>query len=293
LPTLREIRKRIRSIKNIAQVTRAMQTVAASKMRRSQQATLATRPYADKSWEVLSHLVGRLSQRQLERQPLLRERPVQTIGLLVVGGTRGLCGGYNHNVLEAAAQFILAQTAPVKVITVGRKAHEYMARRDVTVAAEFDVSDHPGAVEVTPIAHLLMADLEKGVFDQVWLVYTEFVSTLKQVPRVRRLLPVEAQAAGSGAQGVPYLLEPDPESILGPMLRRFTELQVYRSILEAQASEQSARMVAMRAATDNAVGLIAELTLSYNKARQEAMTKEILDIVGGAAALSQARSATS
>ncbi|MCL6429893.1 MAG: ATP synthase F1 subunit gamma [Anaerolineae bacterium] len=288
MATLRAIRKRIRSIRNIAQVTRAMQTVSASKMRRAQLAALATRPYAERSWEVLGHLASRLSPRQMREQPLVRERPVRAVEVVLVTANRGLCGGYNHNVISEAMGFITAQKVPVRLVTVGRKGRDYALRHGLNLVADFDLGDRPTADDVRPIARLVMDDLERGLVGQVWLVYTEFVSTLVQRPKVQLLLPIQSAAAerqASSGASVPFLLEPSPEAILGPMLQRFTELQVFRAILEALASEHSARMVAMRNATDNALRLIDEMTLSYNKARQEAITKELIDIIGGAAAL--------
>ncbi|MDI7275926.1 MAG: ATP synthase F1 subunit gamma [Anaerolineae bacterium] len=293
MATLREIRKRIRSIRNIAQVTRAMQTVSASKMRRAQLAALATRPYAARSWEVLGHLASRMSPREMRAQPLVRERPVHAVELVLVTANRGLCGGYNHNVIAEAVSLMAAQKVPVRLVTVGRKGRDFAVRHGLDVVADFgDVGDRPTLEDVRPIAHLVMDDLERDRAGQVWLVYTEFVSTLVQRPKAQLLLPIQSTTSGPRtlpAAYIPYLLEPSAEAILEPMLRRFTELQVYRAVLEALASEHSARVVAMRNATDNALRLIDEMTLSYNKARQEAITKELIDIIGGAAALRRAR----
>lgn len=288
MATLREIRKRIRSVKSIAKVTKAMQTVSASKMRRSQIMASATRPYADKSWEVLTHLVSRLTPGQIAAQPLLRSHAVHAVDLILISASRGLCGGYNHNVVEAAVSFIHQQTVPVRVVAVGRKGRDAMLRYGYELAGDFEIPDRPGITEIHPIARLVMDDVERGTVGQVWVAYTEFVSTLVQRPKVRLLLPMESVTRG---EQCPCLFEPDPQSILDSMLRRFIELQIYQTILESLASEHSARMVAMRNATDNALRLIDGLTLGYNKARQEAITKEILDIVGGAAALEQARAA--
>lgn len=292
MATLREIRKRIRSVQNISKVTKAMQTVSASRMRRAQLMTLATRPYADKSWEVLGHLAGRLSPEQLQGLPLLAPRPVRAVEVLLIAGSRGLCGGYNHNVVNAALEFAAHQTVPVRFVTVGRKAREYLGRYGREIVADFDLPDPPSAADARPIARLVREDLERGRADQVWLAGTEFVNTLTQRAQVRQLLPIQAVgAADAPAGGVSYTFEPNAESILEPMLRRFLDLQVYRAILDALASEHSARMVAMRSATDNAMGLIDELTLGYNKARQETVTKELIDIVGGVSALAQAGAA--
>lgn len=289
LATLREIRKRIRSVQSIAKVTRAMQTVSASKMRRAQLMTLSTRPYAEKSWEVLGHLAARLSPEQVRALPLLRPRPVRAIEVLLIAGSRGLCGGYNHNVIDAAMSFAQEQTVPVRFVTVGRKGREYLHRYGCEIVADFDLPDPPSADDARPIAHLLRNSLEQGRADQVWIAGTEYVSTLVQRPRVQRLLPIEAVGeVDASAGGVSYIFEPSVQSILDSMLQRFVDLRVYLAILEALASEHSARMVAMRNATDNAHSLIGELTMAYNKARQEAITKELIDIVGGAAALTQA-----
>ncbi len=269
-------------------MTRAMQTVSASKMRRAQLMTLATRPYADKSWEVLGHLAGRLSGERMRGLTLLAVRPVRTVEVLLVSGSRGLCGGYNHNVIDAALEFAAQQAVPLRFVTVGRKGRDSISRYGHEIVADFDLPDPPGADDVRPIARLLREDLEQGRADEIWVASTEFVSTLTQRAGMRRLLPIQAEVvqAAKGAQ-VEHSFEPDAESILEPMLQRFVDLQVYRAILDALASEHSARMVAMRSATDNALRLIDELTLGYNKARQEAITKELIDIVGGVAALAQ------
>ena len=285
MATLREIRKRIRSVRNIAQVTRAMQTVAATKMRRAQAAALAARPYADRSWEMLASLCARLSPAQQRSQPLLQVRPVRTVEMVLFTSNRGLCGGYNHNIIAEALRFVNRQDAPVRMVTVGRKGREYCARRGLEIVADFEAPDHPTTLDVRAIVEVLADDLVAGRADQVWLAYTEFISTLTQRPQVRQLLPIQGGTCEPG-NGVPYLLEPAVDAIIGPLLRRVTEIQVYRALLEALASEHSARMVAMRGATDNAHHLMGDLTLSYNKARQEAITKELIDIVGGVAALS-------
>lgn len=264
-----------------------MQTVSASKMRRAQRLAVASRPYSDRSWEVLGHVVARLGPAQRRAQPLLQQRPVRALEVVVVTANRGLCGGHNHNIIEAAMEFILAQTVPVRVVAVGSKGRDYAARHGLDVVAEFcELGDRPELDDIRPLVRVLVDDLQQGAADQVWLVYTEFISTLRQQPRVRQLLPVQP-AADAPADRAPYLFEPAPEAILGPMLRRCIETQVFRAILEAQACEHSARMLAMGSASDNAERLISELTLSYNKARQEAITKELIDIVGGVAAVTR------
>ena len=300
MATLLEIRRRIKSVRNIGQVTRAMQAVAASRMQRAQAQVKATRAYAEKAWEVLTHLAA---QRQAgeELHPLLQVRPLHTVVLVVLTGDRGLCGAFNHNIIVKAVDFIEKSPWPVKLITVGRKGREYMLRRGEEIVAEFTGSpDQPRLVDVTPIARVAIDGFLEGRFDQVYLAYSDFINVLVQRPTVKRLLPImpteiETQAMAEYVEGVrplpatEYIYEPDPRSILDQVLPRFTELQIYQAVLESIASEHSARMVAMRNASDNASALVGDLTLDFNKARQRAITLEIMDIAGGAEALAKAR----
>jgi F-type H+-transporting ATPase subunit gamma len=287
MASTREIRRRIRSVKNIAKVTKAMETVAASKMRKAQQQVLATRPYAEKSWEVLTYL-ARLRSSAAAEQPLLQERPEKKIGLLLITGDRGLAGAYNANILrKAAVQITEWEKAAVQInlITVGKKGRDWMLRHGPPLRAEFTgLSDRPSSNDIAPVASVLIEDFITGEFDAVYMAYTDFRSTLRQDPVVRKLLPIEP-AEPSAPMAPDYLFEPDPQTVLNEVLRGLTELQILQALYESIASEQSARMVAMRNATDAANDLIGDLTLSYNKARQEAITKELLDIVGGASAL--------
>jgi F-type H+-transporting ATPase subunit gamma len=302
LATLQEIRRRINSVKNIGQVTRAMQAVAASHMQRAQAQVRATRPYAEKAWEVLTHLAA---QRQVgeELHPLLQVRPLHTVALVVLTGDRGLCGAFNNNIIVQAIDFIEEHKAlqlEVKLITVGRKGRDFMLRRGEDIVAEFTgIPDQPKLVDVTPIARVAIDGFLEGRFDQVCLVYSDFINVLNQEPTVKRLLPilptdVDTQAMAEYVRCAPsvvieYIYEPDPRSILDQVLPRFTELQIYQAVLESIASEHSARMVAMRNASENATALVGDLTLEFNKARQRAITLEIMDIAGGAEALSKAR----
>jgi F-type H+-transporting ATPase subunit gamma len=289
MPSTREIRRRIRSVKNIAKVTKAMETVAAAKMRKAQQQVLATRPYAEKSREVLAHL-ARLRSTAPE-QPLLQDRPQGRIGLLLVTGDRGLAGAYNANIIrQAHAKIREWEGAGVQVslITVGRKGRDWMLRHGPPLRAEFTgLGARPTSYDIAPIASVLIEDFVFGEFDAVYIAYTNFVNTIRQEPVVRQLLPIVPDRSME-AVAPDYIFEPTPEAILGEVLRGLTELQILQAIYEAIASEESARMVAMRNATDAANDLMGQLTLSYNKARQEAITKELLDIVGGSSALSQA-----
>ncbi|MFQ6001671.1 MAG: ATP synthase F1 subunit gamma, partial [Anaerolineae bacterium] len=268
------------------QVTRAMQMVAASKMMRAQEQTLATRPYAEKAWEVLLLLAGQAAAGET-LHPLLAFRPVNTVGLLLITADRGLAGPFNHNIIRLAFEFMREEMRPVKLITVGRKGRDFMLHYGGDIVAEFTgIPDRLALTDITPIARTVIEDFLAGTYDQVIIAYTQFINTLVQKPVLRQLLPLrtgEARVEGE------YIYEPDPQTILGQVLPRFTELQVYQAILESIASEHSARMVAMRNASENAEALVDDLTLSYNRARQEAITKEIMDIAGGAEALAKAQ----
>ncbi len=292
MASTREIRRRIRSVRNIAKVTKAMETVAASKMRRAQQQVLATRPYAEKSWEVLTHL-ARLRPTAAAGQPLLQQREVRKVGLLLITADRGLAGAYNSNVIRKAAHQIQeweqVEGKEVSVVTVGRKGRDWMLRHGPPLRAEFTgLGDRPTSNDIAPVASVVIDDFIGGVHDAVYVAFTNFVNTLRQEPQIRQLLPI-VPVEPEVPMPADYIFEPDPQTILGEVLRGITELQVLQMVYESIASEQSARMVAMRNATDAANDLIGELTLSYNKARQEAITKELLDIVGGTAALAMQR----
>ncbi|MFQ5855398.1 MAG: ATP synthase F1 subunit gamma [Anaerolineae bacterium] len=288
MATVRELKRRIQSVKNIGQVTRAMEAVAASKMRRAQEATLASRDYADKAQEVLTYLASQ-PRRGIIPTPLLEERSVKSIGLILITPDRGLAGALVSNILRKAVDFIRAQNVPVSLVAVGRKGTAFMARYDYPIHATFSgIPDLPSTTEIAPIARLAIDDFANGTFDQVHLCYTDFINTLRQTPVTRQLLPVQPAPPTERLRAV-YEFEPDPETILNEILPDFTMFQIYQAILEAQASEHSARMVAMRNATENAAELAQDLTLTYNKARQTAITLEILDIAGGAEALAKAR----
>jgi F-type H+-transporting ATPase subunit gamma len=291
MASTREIRRRIRSVKNIAKVTKAMETVAAAKMRKAQQQVLATRPYAEKSWEVLTYL-ARLRASAAAEQPLLQQRPVTKIGLLLITADRGLAGAYNSNIIRKAAtqvrEWEKVEAKQVSVVTIGRKGRDWMLRHGPPLRAEFTgLGDRPTSNDVAPVASVVIEDFVNGVYDAVYVAFTDFHTTLNQEPLVRKLLPIES-ARPDVPMAADYIFEPDPQTILGEILRGLTELQILQALYESIASEQSARMVAMRNATDAANDLIGGLTLSYNKARQEAITKELLDIVGGASALTAA-----
>jgi F-type H+-transporting ATPase subunit gamma len=284
MPSIQALRRRIRSIQGTVKICRAMEMVATAKMRRTQQRAFEGRPYAEKIREVIADLAieprikGKIA-------PLLQRREVKKIATVHMGTDRGLCGGLNTNLNRLVGDFILKQTVPVSVITVGRKARAFARISRLNVRAEFiGISDRATMLDTMPISRVVIDDYCNGVVDLVYLAYPRFVSTMVQRPTMEVLLPIEPATLPRG-QVAEYIFEPDPFSVLNELLPRFVEMEVYHAMLELIASEQSARMVAMRNASDNAEELIKALTLSLNKARQEMITKEICDISGGAEAL--------
>ena len=286
MASLRDIRRRIRSTRNIAQITRAMQLVAASKMRRAQQRVIASRPYAD----AVQAMLAELSQQRADPSavhPLLRVRPERRVAFVVFTSDRGLAGALNANVERRATEEILARPGQSDVITIGRKAQDFFGRRGQHLIATFtglgDAGEYMGIV---PIARIIDQAYTEETIDAVYLVYPRFISTLSQQPTITKLLPLQPPEAHG--PGLEFIIEPNPEEILNALLPRYVEVQLYQKLLETTASEWSARLVAMRNATENAQDLIQEYTLSYNKARQAAITKEISEISGAAEALAAA-----
>ena len=287
---LRTIKRRIRSIESTAKITRAMELVAASKMRRAQQNALAGRPYAEKMRFVLADLAETLPLIDPEtRHPLLRQtEDPQNIGIIFITPDRGLAGGLPSSLNRRTAQFIVEAAKPARAVAVGRKGRDFLRRTGQHVIAEFSgIGDNPGYSDIRPVVQVAIEDFTSGAVDEVYLIYAHFVNTVIQRPEVFKLLPVEPPTEAE-TLAVDYIYEPDRETVLAELLPRYIEQQVYAATLEAIASEQSARMVAMRNATDNANELMRDLTLVYNKARQESITGELLDIVGGVAALQKA-----
>jgi F-type H+-transporting ATPase subunit gamma len=282
MANIRLIRRRIRSIQSTAKITKAMEMVATSKMRRAQERDLAGRPYAEKIQQVLSDLVA---QEGGGVHPLLQRREAKRIEIVHITPDRGLCGGLNTNMNRSTGNFILEQVSPAVLITVGRKGRDYMMRYGREVRAEFTgIGDRPSLLDTLAISRIVMQDYASGYVDAVYLAYTRFINTMSQRPVLQQLLPVEPARTERAAE-VDYIYEPGRKAVLADLLPRFVEMELYHAILESIASEQSARMVAMRSATENAKELIEDLTLMYNKARQDMITKELLDITGGAEAL--------
>ncbi len=288
MASLRTIRRRIRSVQSISKITRAMEMIAALRMRRAQERGMAGRPYAEKITQVISDLAA-LSRPEDPLHPLLKQRSVRNIIVVHITPDRGLCGGLVGNINRKTANFVLEQRAqkrPVTLITVGRKGQDYMRRYGLQVLAEFSgLGDSPTQMDTLAISKIIIDEYTNATTDAVYLSYTQFVNTMVQKSVMLQILPVKP-AELRPIENVDYIYEPNSNVVLGGLLPRFVEMQLYHAILESIASEQSARMVAMRAATDNANELTADLTLAYNKARQESITKELLDITGGAAALS-------
>jgi len=261
-----------------------MEMIATSKMRRAQERGLAGRPYSERIQQVIAALAA-LPREGKALHPLLETRTVNRIAIVHITPDRGLCGGLNTSVNRRGGSFILEQDVPVTVVGVGRKGLDFMRRSRRDIQAEFTkLGDQPILLDTLPISRIIIDDYTNNVIDAAYLVYAQFVTTMTQRPIVQQILPVEP-AVIPEAQNVDYLYEPGPAVVLAGLLPRFVEMRIYHAILEAIASEQSARMVAMRNATDSGKELIDALTLMYNKARQESITKELLDIVGGVAAL--------
>ncbi|MBI2858623.1 MAG: ATP synthase F1 subunit gamma [Chloroflexi bacterium] len=281
----RVLRRRIRSVQSTAKITRAMEMIATAKMRRTQEAAVKGRPYAEKMTGVIGHLAASRSMDAESVPVFMRSREIKRIGLVHITTDRGLAGGLNSNVNRSAAGFMLKEGKPASVIAVGKKGRDFMLRNGIEVRADFTgIGDRPKMFDLLPIARVAMDDFRSGYVDAVFLSYPCFVSTMLQKPVLEKLLPVEPLPVAPG-ELTDYIYEPSPEVVLEHLLPRLVEMKVYHAVLEEIASEQSARMVAMRNATDAAKDMVSGLTLALNKARQEAITKELLDITGGVAAL--------
>lgn len=298
MASTREIRKRIRSVKNIGQITRALEAVSASRVRKAQARVLASRAYAEKAWEILLN-VQAAGQGGGAMHPLLVKRDsIKQIMIVLITSDRGQAGAFNSNIIRAATRFAKSMGVSVRWVAIGRKGRDSLIRARENLVASFSLSNEPTAADLMPVARLAIDEFLTGTVDDVFIAYTDFVNTLTQRPAVLGWLPLiphemENAVAAEYIKDVPsrpgtrldYEFEPSPQAILDEIVPRFTELQLYQAALESQASEHSARMVAMQNASGNADALVQSLTLVYNKARQAAITSEILDIVGGAEAL--------
>lgn len=284
MASLKIIRKRITSVKSTQKITKAMKMVSAAKLRRAQEAATSARPFADKLTELLRNVAARIGT---SNNPLLQTRPEErNLHVLLVTADRGLCGGYNSNLIRKAEALINQRGADrVRLSIVGRRGFDYFKRRPVTIADKYiNLFGGPSAALAREIGEGLAQEFAAERCDAVYLIYSHFRSALVQVPTVERLLPIEAQPA-EGAGAVDYLYEPDAASLLDRLLRQYITVLIHRAFLEATASEHGARMTAMDSATSNASDMIDRLTLEMNRARQATITKELMEIIGGAEAL--------
>lgn len=276
----RDIRRRIGSVKNIKQITRAMQFVAASKLKRAQDAALAARPYSQKLDEVLADLAAVLGG---EDHPLLAERADGRRLIVLITTDRPLSGPLNTNIVRFVARDIIDDPGDIAVVTVGRKGRDAMRRTGVPLEAHFSTfGDRPTFADVLPLARLITDDFLAGTNGRVDIIYSRWVSTLVQRPERLTILPIQAAADTEGIPGNQFIFEPDASTVLERLLPRYVATRLFQAVLEAKASEESSRMVAMKSATENAEDLIDDLTLSYNKVRQSNITREMIEIASGA-----------
>ena len=290
MPSLQSVRRKIESVKKTQKITKAMKMVSAAKLKRAQDRILAARPYAHQLREVMGNLSERVNRAS---HPLLQRRNGNTTELLVVTSDRGLCGAFNTNILRQAVEFLEEQTSQGKQVSVslaGRKSIDFFRRRHWKIRQQWGgVFDRLSFEHALDIGQNIVSQYHEGTFDQLYVVYNEFKSVMQQQVIVERLLPIESvQESGERekpATGGGYLYEPDENELLATLLPKHFEIQTYRVLLESAAAEQAARMTAMDGATRNAGELIKKVTLFYNKTRQAAITKELMDIVGGAEAL--------
>lgn len=282
MPSARDIRRRIKSVKNIQQITKAMKMVAAARLRRAQERASASRPYTEKIQEVLASVTA--SVRDAEH-PLLAVREVNKTGYLVIGADKGLAGAYTSNLMKEAVAQVRGKDN-VELITVGRKPRDYFRRRNYNVVGEYSgFSEKPEYHHAVELAADIANRFSAGEFDEVQLVYTRFISPINQKPTTLKLLPVASSEVAAAENQGEYIFEPSAAEVLNQLLPKYLETVIYGALLQAAASELGSRMTAMGSATDNAQDLIAKLVLNYNKVRQATITRELSEIVGGAEAL--------
>ncbi len=282
----REIKRRMRSVKNTQQITKAMKMVSASKLRRAQGTVIAARPYKNKLKEVLSRLVASMGNNASD--PLLEVREVKRVGFVVFASNKGLAGGYNFNIMKKALEEVHqaeSRGAEIGIVAVGKKTREFFTKNGYTIDYEFmEVNDIPNSVDAGAISKTIKSAYISGQYDEVHIVYAEFISAMSQVPTSVKVLPITTPQSES-AEGLDYIYEPSPAEVLSQILPLYLANQVFSALNEAKAGEHGARMTAMTSATDNATELLSKLDLSYNRARQAAITNEITEIVGGVNAL--------
>ncbi|MBI5071497.1 ATP synthase F1 subunit gamma [Candidatus Falkowbacteria bacterium] len=294
------IRRRIKSITNTKKITKAMEMVAASKMRKAQLATLRTRDYANRAWSLIYDLSGKTDSKL--HSFLVKKDKVKKVCVVLISSDRGLCGGFNAQIIKKVAEFsksLIDKGIEMEFLTVGKKSRDFTARHKIKLVADFtNLSSVTRLAEIRAIAKIVIDDFSAGKYDEVYLAYTDFISTISQRPRILKLLPFtrerDLDLGKVGEEKTPekseereheFLFEPSPDMVLEYMLPKMAEMQIFQAILESNASEHSARMVAMKNASDSAEDMIFDLTLMYNQVRQSAITKEIMEIVSGKAAL--------
>ena len=298
MPSLRDIRRRIRSIRNTAKITKAMELVAASRLRRAQMRVTAARPYSEAIRALVAELGAQAPTGGEALHPLLVQREVRNVGVLLVTPDRGLAGALNTNVIRRGTELILenerTEGRTVQVVTVGRKGQDFLARRGRNLLGTFTgIVNQVRYEDVIPIARVIIDSFVDGSIDRAMLVYPRFISTLSQRPEVVQLLPIEppesAREQSVSSRRLDYIFEPDPLSILEQLLPRYIEVLIYQAVLETAASFFSAQMVAMRNATDNANDLVESLSLTYNKVRQANITNQVTEIASAAEAMASSR----
>lgn len=280
----KEIKRRIKSIKNTQQISKAMQMVSAAKMRKAQHRVEAARPYNEKIRELIAHLTRRNPE---YRHAMMTPRAnVKNIAVIVITTDRGLCGGLNSSMLKVVTKFAADSAANVSFLTVGRKGRDFLARFNREIKADITaIGDAPALTSIIPVTTTAIDGFIDGQFDEVYVAYSYFRSVIAQIPTMEKILPIEMKEGEQKEHNWDYLYEPEAKEVLDSLLPRYFESVVYQGVLENIACEHSARMVAMKNATDNAKGLVKELTVTYNKARQAAITKELIEIVSGSAAV--------
>jgi len=286
MASLRDIRRRIKGVKNIRQVTKAMNMIAAARLRRAQAKAESARPYAERLSEILKDVVA--SSSGASRHPLMAQRPVKSVALILVTADRGLCGPFNAGIIREAQRFLIDQTVPVELITVGRKGRDHFQRLGYTISQHFPQPSRDVRLEeIGNISKRIISDYAAANYDRVYLAHAKFISVLNSEPTLIQLLPLDqGDDAAKGAK-TPYQFEPDAEELLDTLLPQYVEVLVYRALVESLASEQASRMIAMKAATDSASDMITSLTREYNGARQGSITTALLEVVAGADALAK------
>lgn len=282
MASARDIRRRIKSVKNIQQITKAMKMVAAARLRKAQEKAIASKPYTDKIREVLHSVAANARDAS---HPLLEQREVKQVAYLVLGPDKGLAGAYASNLIKEVLPKV-RENAQAKLITVGRKARDYFKRRSYAIDGEYTgFSEKPSYQDAVMLAQLMADKFASAEYDEIYLTYTHFYSPINQKPTTIKLLPVAGMGDGEEVPQTEYIFEPSANEVLNLLLPRYLETVIYGALLQSAASELGARMTAMGSATDNAQELISKLTLNYNKVRQATITREISEIVGGAEAL--------